>query len=1217
MPTTRQLIEEITDPGHFEGLATACLREMFPICDLVVQTGVNAEGKTIQSPVDGVGITVLGGKRELVAIHHTTSQKKGLRSKWLGGLESDSNKPIANAEMGDVAKAAEIFASEKEKSSEVSMTLFLTVNKEPSEDLIRDVARTGETLGFDIIVVAASRFAHFLDTGGKGHWLRKQYLGVEQELLSRELLTDLCSKNLTANQPPSAAETWIPRELDEEIGRFSRRGLSLLVGESGIGKSVACFRELERNLSGGGFSLVVSHESLEAAPTIDAVIFDTLKALHPNLSTMSSEARGFASASEPLLILVEDLNESASPAQVLSKLLHGAKKAGEEKVDSQQAADSDFGILCPVWPSVLSGFDLESQNRFVSKIHAVGSFDDEEGALAVKRRADLCSVDLSNAACAEIAEALGNDPLLIALHDLESHAAPEKVLSEFVEKEINKAAENSEVTASDFRLALNEMAEGMMTHGSLRPFWREIASWDIVSRDSRKLLSILASRRHLFRLAGHSTEQRIRFRHDRVREYVLVECCLELEKAGRLEEALVADPFFAEVMGLVILEKGSAEFLGNVSEQAPLAVASALRSLRGREDSLRLLIVQQITDWLTDENTHTRKHAALLNEARTMIGMSIGPEIPELARLARGASWSLETAAIRNGSFEGGLRLFQQLDPGMASGWIRKRLLDAVDDHSEQYSRDLASLLEEQNLRNELIVAALRFAGLVGTPSLNHSISACWASDADRIPNLKEYVWAVARCFDPDDFRTFDAVVEAWATLPDDEKENEFTKSHVSYGELNFAFCHFPLINAIPYLIAKASEIPDLDGCICQLLHGVDSPDAVFFVAESVARRLEALEGTGYWNPILLQYSDKWRRADEDGRPMSETTRMFLREIWEDPMRNKFLRIEAFKFWKASNRPGDNEILRQVSADSEISDKVFWERLLRGDGAAIPYLIEKLGDEENFMWWQCASEVSSAELTSFFSRHLAVRSAELMEDTKEITTDDFFAQILRTLEPPKAEQLLIANWDGLKECPYYVESCLYIATEPLIELALQRIEEHEAPSKFLEHFSFRLGLKFSNRPGLTRRRQATAMLAVSEHLNAQDLDDLRKELYRNRWYDLAAKLSSNTTGDVDENESIWQGFDSIAKEDPRFFLEDRINELFETVPSREQFFDQLFAWAESRNDYESLSLLASVLAMKGIRIDLPRLLRFRGTDTEDSEAIIEDTTFAVMRASSI
>ena len=120
--------------------------------------------------------------------------------------------------------------------------------------------------------------------------------------------------------------------------------------------------------------------------------------------------------------------------------------------------------------------------------------------------------------------------LLIALHDLNSQATPERVLRDFIEHELQRSALDSVSPASDFRIAINELAEGMMSFRNLRPRWREIESWDLISGKSRELLAIVGRRGFLFRLIGHSAEQRIEFRHDRVRESLLVECCLALDK---------------------------------------------------------------------------------------------------------------------------------------------------------------------------------------------------------------------------------------------------------------------------------------------------------------------------------------------------------------------------------------------------------------------------------------------------------------------------------------------------------------------------------------------------------------------------------------------------------------------------------------------------------------------------------------------------------------
>ena len=47
---TRQRLTQITDPGRFEKLATAVLREADAHCRRVAHVGVNDEGKTVSSP---------------------------------------------------------------------------------------------------------------------------------------------------------------------------------------------------------------------------------------------------------------------------------------------------------------------------------------------------------------------------------------------------------------------------------------------------------------------------------------------------------------------------------------------------------------------------------------------------------------------------------------------------------------------------------------------------------------------------------------------------------------------------------------------------------------------------------------------------------------------------------------------------------------------------------------------------------------------------------------------------------------------------------------------------------------------------------------------------------------------------------------------------------------------------------------------------------------
>lgn len=55
----------MTDQGAFERLATAILREANPVYRLLTHQGVNARGKTVKSPLDG--ILFIGGANTLCA----------------------------------------------------------------------------------------------------------------------------------------------------------------------------------------------------------------------------------------------------------------------------------------------------------------------------------------------------------------------------------------------------------------------------------------------------------------------------------------------------------------------------------------------------------------------------------------------------------------------------------------------------------------------------------------------------------------------------------------------------------------------------------------------------------------------------------------------------------------------------------------------------------------------------------------------------------------------------------------------------------------------------------------------------------------------------------------------------------------------------------------------------------------------------------------------
>ena len=125
---TRRRLDQITDAGLFERLATGVLRELDPRCRRLAETGVNAEGKTVQSPSDAIGYISGDGQLRMVTVHHTTCRRKDLRSKWLADLE----------------KTRREFRKQKNRIPELRATMILTTNREPPEQLVHDFPATGQ-----------------------------------------------------------------------------------------------------------------------------------------------------------------------------------------------------------------------------------------------------------------------------------------------------------------------------------------------------------------------------------------------------------------------------------------------------------------------------------------------------------------------------------------------------------------------------------------------------------------------------------------------------------------------------------------------------------------------------------------------------------------------------------------------------------------------------------------------------------------------------------------------------------------------------------------------------------------------------------------------------------------------------------------------------------------------------------------------------------------
>ena len=351
---------------------------------------------------------------------------------------------------------------------------MLTTNQEPSEEVISEVAAAGHARGIEIDLWSRSRLAHFLDNYPVGHWIRRQFLQIEQELLSPELLRELSLKSLEINHPPDDAKAWIPCALDETLASSLNRDVTFVVAGTGQGKSVACYRRLASHVQVGGFGLVLSHDDIASATTLDQAIANALRKLHRALVSGEETALSICSPERPLLLVVEDINR-ANRTHFLAEKIANWSRAQVETEDKSNWK-TKWHLLCPLWPETLALLGDQARERIKPLLVFAGGFSENEGRDAVMARARLVDNELSSLRALSISQSLGHDPLLIALYDFDNTPDPGQVIGQFINNSVSRTAgAEKEYPSAEYRKALRMLAGEMLAHRQIDPQWLNVS----------------------------------------------------------------------------------------------------------------------------------------------------------------------------------------------------------------------------------------------------------------------------------------------------------------------------------------------------------------------------------------------------------------------------------------------------------------------------------------------------------------------------------------------------------------------------------------------------------------------------------------------------------------------------------------------------------------------------------------------------------------------
>lgn len=1226
--TTINELAKMPDAAKFERLATAVLRSARP--DLyanISHPGVNEDGKTVKAPLDGIGWTRSGGQDRVVSVAHSTHEQKDIHAKWLHNpatvkVRNASGKPTAPE--GDLRKAIREINGFRGTQPGLKATFALTTNREPNQESVVSAQQLASANQIDLDIWSASRIAQYLDDTGAGQQIRRRFLGQPVELVSVDLIRDCCEKQLQQFSR-MLDPALVIRRMEELVDRADH---VFLVGPSGAGKTSIAVTTLREWLARGAIGIIVSGQTVERASMLAEAIDIELRKIEPTLEPNAGlEALKLATSVTPFMVLVEESNAFGATGLILNKIARWSIASGPTK--SSGSYDC-VRIFCPIWPKNLTLIDKEYLQKIQPQICNVGFYTDAEAQHALMQRAAAASLppsfDVVN-----VARALGNDPLLIALHDLKSTPNHATEVHRYVATEVATVALNSTLAVeSEIEEALHAVVREMLTQRTLNPTFREVRYW--LSSDQRQLDILREFFKHgtVLRLVRRDQEEILVPRHDRVLLVLFSQVMrLDLRQTGALP-AYFSDPFFAEAVGMAVEEADlDSSSLAMLIDEMPLGCFHALGISVAARAASKGRIVQAIERALAEGRLNGDRHAATRFEALRILATIDAREVVGLTDYFdtddHESAWL--SARFRNGNVEAGLRLVLLTPIGVTMPGRNELFASAFAKSGKALAGILSSALSHppaegqgvQELNEMTIRACLCLAGYLGDAAVGIAIGQRWAHQLPAERDLVTYLWAAARCCGANARELLEPICDAWAALPPSDPNEAVpygvgSRDSLDLEQLSWEFRSYVPTNAISYLIDRANSDENLRDAITSMLRTFDNPDAV----EYVARRLAQTSG----DPLAAHltdfyYVDEWRPRKRNRNPgMSVSSRDRLRTLYQDDQNDEDLREAAFRLWSASKGPRDLALLRTIDEGSPLFKRAVWERAVRRDYSVIPALLTMVDVNPQY-WWQAGRYIWSPEMTNSLHRSIvSVMSALPAGDETSADAEWIFQERLMELDEYSAEAILVSGWPLLKHSPRFIQAALHTATEKTAQLAEEAIRASNDPKGIFRYFSLYVRQNLKGRKGITRFVQMEQYCKYLKYMSDDELFVLWGVCNEYDWKNFRESKLDPMLEKSDE----WRA---------RLHPPVNFSSLDEMVAGRligsgnfwwsenktdkrtdGDLFELLFQWLETHRTAKAIQVVADILVTHSSRSDFEKMARLAST-WPDVEDLIADLRTAV------
>lgn len=525
---TAEKLKSLTDSALFETIANAVLRYKFPSLENIIVTGLNEKGETIKDAMDAFSEIA---QDHFAMIHHTINDSD-LKRKWLSKGTPKSGK-------GDLLKAIESAIKIRSLRPKSIFTIYLVTNQRIPSDLQIEVSSANPHGFIRIVFVDISILTSFLDHIPQGQYLRKQYLQIDAELLSQNLLDEIIRKNLAQYKAGlfpinTVVIKTIGIDAIQENMLNSLNQLKLLVSDSGFGKSTAAYYLMEQFLSEKKNALRITPQVIEQSNSFTEAVANQLKVDYPKLFIQPEVTRELFTGSS--LIVIDDINQHAKPQVLLDKIISWTLLSGEPH--------PGMTVLCPLWQKNYRQLEVDLAKKHLYDTVTLEKLSKKDSYELVKNSIDG-KVTLSTSQIHSVINDVQTDPLLLKLYCSEiidkGAYVPnlgQHIIYSFINRKLRSQAAEEPFGELQLATAIEKMGIYILQNRILNPKYVDLQKWFDSEPIVLSAIEAISKHRELF----YFDNTLLLFRHDRIRDAILVLSCQKLLSAAGENENILKDP---------------------------------------------------------------------------------------------------------------------------------------------------------------------------------------------------------------------------------------------------------------------------------------------------------------------------------------------------------------------------------------------------------------------------------------------------------------------------------------------------------------------------------------------------------------------------------------------------------------------------------------------------------------------------------------------------